>query len=170
MGEIVTANGDRITPPHGLPARELLEKHDSDIAALRRSATSLANSVVELEEWRGAVMVEFAKVHTEIADLGTDVRRTLRPPPMRSEAPSGLDLLLEEADEIKVKAAEGERRPDTTPDEQVAPILLRLRDRKELADFRKAKAHAKGVALWLLGVVVTAIITAYVTLLVTGHQ
>lgn len=158
-------NGNtELTPPHGLPAKELLQKHDSDIAALRTNAKTIADSVVELEEWKGEVMAEFAKVHTEIADLATDIRRTTRPPPMREKLDSTIDP-VELVHKSAAVALEGERRPDTTPEAEVEKFVLQVVERQRgamaLRDAEKRSKRFEQVLIGLLLVVAAAVIGHY---------
>ena len=142
----MSTNGDRLTPPHGMPARKLLEavagkttQHDSDITELR-------SGVERLETMMGGVMSELGEQSGKIDKLGEDVRHamklaTIPPPPpplptMRPEAASGIDLRAF-ADMVKRAAIDGEKRDGTTADEQVEKVLDVVADRRLARHARK---------------------------------
>jgi hypothetical protein len=161
LEEIVTTNGDRLTPPHGLPARELLKsvaekttQHDSDIEALRSSAKTIADGVGDLHEWKGEVMTKFAVLEEKVDGLALDVRRTLRPPPMRTEMPSGIDLEAF-AERVAAAALEGQARHDSTPEREVEKIVETVTERQKAEAIVKAaksrSASARRVAEFVVG-------------------
>jgi hypothetical protein len=134
----MTMNGDRPTPPHGMPARRMLEAHEGAIDELQLDMTSAKEGVARLEVMVGGMMAELGDLSRRVDDLSVDVRHALRlassrpPPPipsMRAELPSKIDM-REFAYAVKNLTLEGERRPDTTPDEQVDQFLERVIVRK----------------------------------------
>lgn len=112
----MTTNGDRITPPHGLPARELLEKHDSDIKGLTGVVRAVVNEV-------GDLRLEVAEVKGIAMRL--ESRSVTIPPPMRAELPSSVDPRELKA-ELRQAAREGEKDPSTTAEARVEAVLERV--------------------------------------------
>jgi hypothetical protein len=156
----VTTNGDRLTPPHGLPARELLAKHDSDISDLRRDAKAAADGIESLQTMMGGVMKELGTLTTDVEILGKDVRHamklaTIPPPPlMRPELSSGVDLELF-AQKVAEAALDGQARHDSTPEREVEKIVEVVTERQKNAAIVKAAklraAAARRVAEFVVG-------------------
>lgn len=141
-----TANGeDEVTPTEAPTGRaqlaEALEKS--------RAAYALIDAMwVEVKATRGIAetardaAIRAANAAAESLQIA---RRSM--PPMRAELPSGLDLRAV-AEVVKQATLEGERRPDTTPDDQVERAIERIEDRRL---GRRVRSVATKVLIAVLG-------------------
>lgn len=112
------------------------------------------------------------RLASEVGDLAHQVRAmrretTLRPPSVpepRGELPSGIDL-GEFARKVAAAAVDGERRPDTTPEEQVEKVVELVAAKREAAAIVKANdvraKRAEKVLLGIVGAVIAAGIGHY---------
>lgn len=152
-------NGDSgsLTPPYGTPARELLQRHDSDITGLKSAMQTVANDVQEL---RGDV-AEVRGITLRIEAAG--VRRPSLPP-MRPELDSKVDP-VEFARKVAVAAVDGYRRADSTPEAETEKVVEGFLEKQRAATIVKAAekraAFIEKAFLALLAVVAAAVLGHY---------
>jgi uncharacterized membrane protein len=141
-------NGDvDLTPPKGLPAGEFMVETWREAARAKKAAMTAANASGEALHAVGELTAEVARLSEKLDELRSDLRRaTDRPPPMRAELASGIDLrALEEKAVEAVK--EGIESPTKTPVDEVRRIFAEEENKREVARefarLKKVEADAK---------------------------
>lgn len=133
---------DDLTPPKGVATLEWMREAWRKATLARKGMLALTDKVTELQGEVDTVKGVVMRIDANIVDIKTDVRRaTTPPPPMRDKVDTLSTIDVHEmARKVAAAAIEGERRSDTTPDEQVARVVEELEAKRELAKLRKSAA------------------------------
>jgi hypothetical protein len=176
----MSQNGDRLTPPQGIPARELLKVLTSKsvtaeeaIEELRANVQAAKDGIDRLEGLMGGVMGELGRLEAKVDGLETDVRHALRlasmpPPPPLPPVRAALDSKLDLREVVyaaKDAALRGEALPDTTPEAEVEKVL----ERAELIRLGRRTQAVINKSLWLAATGAAGLIIDRLLLLLTHH-
>lgn len=159
LEEIVTANGDRITPIDTATGKaELAEALEKS-----RAAFALVDHMWDEVKATRAIAEVARSAASKAADVAQQCLEAIRRksiPPMRPPADSQVLAMFEQ---IKEAAVRGEKDPNSTPDKELEPLLEVLLE-------RRAGRRIIKLATWLAGLAVTAYVSAIITMWVTkGH-